>query len=118
MGVEGDTNYEVRDESLSEIKDPKALEYAAHAYALAPGNPSVANTYGWVLVQKGDLTQGIAALRRAVALSPDDAEYRVYLAKALIQSGDKAGARKELDVAAKSDNQKARGQAEQLIKTL
>lgn len=104
--------------SLSEIKDPQALEFAAHAYSLAPGNPSVANTYGWVLVQKGDLTQGIAALRRAVALSPEDADYRIYLARALIQSGDKPGARKELEVAAKSENPKARGQAEQLIKTL
>jgi putative PEP-CTERM system TPR-repeat lipoprotein len=104
--------------SLAEIKDAKAIEYAERAYRIAPNNAAVANTYGWVLVQRGDMVQGIQLLRRAVDLDPTDAERRLYLARALIKSGDKSAARKELEIVAKTDSMRVRTQAEQLMKDL
>ena len=94
------------------------MGYAERAYRLAPGVPEVANTYGWILVQKGEVAQGIALLRRAVELAPADADKRLRLAKALIKGGDKPAARKELEIVAKADAVSARTQAEQLLKDL
>lgn len=104
--------------SLSELKDAKAIEYAQRAYRIGPDNAAVANTYGWILVLRGDMAQGVQLLRRSVDLDPADAERRLYLAKALIKSGDKAGARKELEIVAKADSKTARSEAEQLLKDL
>lgn len=104
--------------SLSELKDPQAKGFAERAYKLAPANPSVVNTYGWVLVQQGDAARGIEMLRRSVELDPDDAGRRLYLARALIQSGDKPEARKQLEIVVKADAPKTRAQAEELMKSL
>lgn len=104
--------------SLSELKDAKALGYAERAYRLAPDSAAVANTYGWVLVERGDMAQGIPLLRKSVDLDPSDAGRRLYLARALIKSGDKAAARTELAIVAKTDSMPARTQAEQLMKDL
>lgn len=104
--------------SLSELKDPTAIEYAERAYQIAPNNASVVNTYGWILVQRGDMVRGIQHLQKSVELDPGDAGRRLYLAKALIKSGDKSGARKELEIIAKADSPTARIEAEQLLKVL
>ena len=63
--------------SLSELKDPRAKEFAERAYKLAPSNPSVTNTYGWVLVQQGDTQRGIEMLRKSVELDPNDTGRRL-----------------------------------------
>ncbi|MCC6196835.1 MAG: PEP-CTERM system TPR-repeat protein PrsT [Burkholderiales bacterium] len=104
--------------ALAQSKDPKAVDYAQRAYGMAPNNPAVVNTYGWALVQRGDNAQGLQMLRRAVDLDPSDAGRRLYLARALIQAGDKPAARKELEVVAKADAAPLRSQAEQLLKDL
>lgn len=104
--------------SLSQLNDAKAVEYAERAFRIAPNDAAVANTYGWILVQRGETAQGVQLLRRAVEIDPADAPRRLYLAKALIKSGDKAGARKELEIVAKADSKTARTEAEQLLKDL
>lgn len=104
--------------SMSETNDPKALEYAERVYALAPNQPEVVNTYGWILVQKGETARGIELLRKAAELAPNDASKRLRLAQALIKSGDKPAARKELEAAAKAESPAAREQAEKLLKEL
>jgi FimV-like protein len=102
---------------LAETNDPAALDYAERAYRLAPGHPGVANTYGWVLVQRGETARGIETMRRAIALDPNESVRRLYLAKALIKSGDKAGARKELEVVA-SKGGGTQAEAQQLLSGL
>ncbi len=104
--------------SLSEVKDAKAVQYAERAYRIAPNSPAVANTYGWVMVQRGDTAKGIPLLRKAVDLDPENASRRLYLAKGLIASGDKPAARKELEIVVKADSVSARTEAEQLLKSL
>jgi putative PEP-CTERM system TPR-repeat lipoprotein len=105
--------------TLGELGDPKAVEYAARAYALAPNSPVTNDTYGWVLVQRGDTAKGLPLLRRAVELAPDDAEKRLRLARALLKAGDNASAKRELETLVSAQNAAAvRPEAEKLLKTL
>ena len=105
--------------TLGELGDPKAVDYAARAYALAPNSPATNDTYGWVLVQRGDAAKGLPLLRRAVELAPDDPDKRLRLARALLKSGDNAGARRELETLMTAQNAAAvRPEAEKLLKTL
>ena len=86
---------------LGELKDPSAINFAEKAYAKAPANAGVLDTYGWLLYNGGNAKRGIELLVQAVNNAPLDAEIRLHLAKALIKSGDKVEGRKELDAAAK-----------------
>ena len=104
---------------LSDEKNPKALEYAERAHQLAPFNPSILDTLGWTLVQGGDAKRGVQLLQMATRLDPRQAEIRLHLAQALAQSGDKAGARKELTELTKLDKSSPiRTEAEKLLGTL
>ncbi len=78
-------------------KDPRALEYAEKAYRLTGSDPTVLDTLGWVLVEQGNTTRGLPLLEKATSLVPESAEFRYHLAVGLGKSGNKAGARKELE---------------------
>ena len=104
---------------LGELKDSAALSYAEKAYALAPTNAGVLDTYGWLLVNSDSGTRGIELLSQAATRAPQAVEIRVHLAKALIKSGDKAGAKKELEAAAKYGEKSAlKAEIEQLLRSL
>ena len=79
-----------------QLNDPKALEYAEKAYALAPGNAAVIDTYGMRLVNKGDTARGGELVQKAVNLAPKQMGIRLNLARALIKDGKKEAAKKEL----------------------
>ena len=102
-----------------EMKDPKALEYAERADKLAPNTPSILDTYGVLLLEKGDTARGLAMLQKAVAAAPDEANIRFNLARALIKDGQKEAAKNELKTLAKLGDKFA-GQAEvaKLMQTL
>ncbi|MDP1898181.1 MAG: PEP-CTERM system TPR-repeat protein PrsT, partial [Sulfurimicrobium sp.] len=78
-------------------KDPRALEHAEKANQLAPDNPAILDTLGWMLVEKGDITRGLPLLQKASNLAPDAAEIRYHFVQGLVKSGDKIKARKELE---------------------
>jgi len=102
-----------------QLGDPKAIAYGEQALALAPESPAIQDTLGWLLVEKGDLARGVDLLRKAAARAPNAAEIRLHLARALIKSGDKGGARKELEAIVKLEQQPAaRAEAEKLLATL
>lgn len=82
--------------ALSEQKDKRALLYAEEAYKLAPANPAVLDTYGWLLVRMGNAAKGLSPLKKAQSLAPDSADIQWHLAYALNATGDKARARQEL----------------------
>ena len=86
-------------DALQRLKDPRALEIAEKAYKRSPDSPLVADTLAWVLVERGQLPRALELLRKAVAQQPKMAEIRYHLAVALARSGDKEGARRELDQA-------------------
>ena len=78
-------------------KDPRALATAEQALKLTGDNPSVMDTLGWLLVEQGNTQRGLPLLQKAVALAPQASDIRYHLAVGLSRSGDKSGARKELD---------------------
>ena len=83
--------------TLGELKDPGALGFAEKAYGLAPRNPAIADTLGWLLVERGDTKRGVQILAQAAAGAPNVPAIRMHYAKALLKSGDKAGAKAELE---------------------
>ena len=78
-------------------KDPRALPTAEQAYKLAGDNPSVIDTLGWMLLEQGNTARALPLLQKASSLAPNAAEIRYHYAVGLQKSGDKQGARKELD---------------------
>jgi len=77
-------------------KDARALATAEQAFKLAPNNPNVQDTLGWILVEDNQPARGLDLLKRAVAAAPKSSAIRYHYAVALARSGDKAAARKEL----------------------
>lgn len=80
----------------SELKRPDASALAQKAYDLAPENPAVMDTYGWLLVKGGDSTKAVNILQQAVALAPHIAEIRYHYGVALHRLGRDKEAKSEL----------------------
>lgn len=85
-----------------QVKDGRALATAQKAYTLAPEHPGVQDTLGWILVEQGQLAQGINLLNKAVRNAPDVASIRYHLGAALARAGKKQEAIKELDISIQS----------------
>jgi putative PEP-CTERM system TPR-repeat lipoprotein len=102
-----------------EKNDPKAIAVAEKAFALAPRSPDIADTLGWLQVQKGDVARGVEILGKAHAMAPERSDITYRYAVALEKSGDKVQAKTVLQ---KALSAKAafteRSQAEALLKQL
>lgn len=104
--------YQKKDES-------RALEYAERAYEAAPAQPAVMDTYGWILVQQGQMDEGTALLRNALLRAPGVPEIHYHLAVALNKSGKKEEARRELRAALQFGHQfEGIAEARRLLKQL
>jgi putative PEP-CTERM system TPR-repeat lipoprotein len=79
------------------LGDARAQATAEAALKGAPKRADVIDTLAWILVGKGDTARAVTLLREAQTLAPKARDIRYHLAAALAASGDKAGARKELD---------------------
>ncbi|MCY0910149.1 tetratricopeptide repeat protein [Massilia antarctica] len=77
--------------------DSRAQAYAERAHALAPGNPAVLDTLGWIHAERGDLASALPLLRKASALAPAAGNIHFHFGAALARSGDKRAARRELE---------------------
>lgn len=78
-------------------RDPEAaLSWAEKAYALAPQNPAIIDTYGWVVFQHGDRQTGLGLLQEALLKAPQDSGIRFHVAQALAQTGSAGDARRHL----------------------
>lgn len=80
-----------------ELGDPKALGYAERALKLAPNSPAALDTYGMLLVRKGEAEKALPYLERARTMAPASNDLRLNYAKALIKTGRKDDARRELE---------------------
>lgn len=67
--------------------DRRAMELATQAYQLAPQRAEIVDTYGWVLLQNGRSTDGLAALQQALIIAPRNAEIALHVAEGLRQLG-------------------------------
>lgn len=99
-------------------KDPRAVTVADQALKLAPTNPAIMDTLGWILVGAGNDPRGLELLRKASTQLPTNEEIRFHLATALLKSGDKTNARKQLEILAASKTFPGTEEAKRLLKEL
>jgi len=105
--------------TLGQINDPRAIEYAERAHKLVPEQPAVMDTLGVMLVEKGDTERGVELLRKASNQVPQNSMIRLNLAKALVKTGKKEDAKKELDELSKlGEKFPAQAEVEKLRKSL
>lgn len=99
--------------------DARAETLARRAYQQAPANVDVADTLGWILVQKGNRVEGIEILERALDQSGDSPVVKYHLAAALAESDDPERARQLLTEALSDDTSfTGRADAEALLDSL
>jgi len=83
-----------------------ALAYIHRARQLAPNEPAVADTLGWVYLKMNRPEDAVTIFREVVQKVPGVADYRYHLGAALKRNGDNAAARKELETALRSSPSK------------
>jgi cellulose synthase operon protein C len=71
----------------------------SRARKLAPGDPAIMDSWGWLRFRQGKLDAAAKILRRAVALAPREPEILFHLGETLAAAGDRAGAREVLELA-------------------
>ncbi|WP_421868792.1 XrtA/PEP-CTERM system TPR-repeat protein PrsT [Motiliproteus sp.] len=79
------------------LGDPRALQHALQAQQLAPNAPSTNDTLGWVLVNQGQLSEGLKFLRDASVRSASNPEILYHIAVTLHQLDRNAEARRALN---------------------
>jgi len=89
--------------AYQQSRDARAQQVAEQAYALANNQPGIMDTLGWILVEQGETTRGVTMLKKASDLAPHARDIRYHLALGLYQLGDKASARKQLDLLVSGD---------------
>lgn len=75
--------------------EERALGLAKSAYEAAPGAAAIADTYGWILIERGQITEGLPVLEKAAAASSQP-DIRYHYAVALAKAGQTDAARQEL----------------------
>jgi tetratricopeptide (TPR) repeat protein len=74
----------------------RSYDLAAMAYKEAPENPSIADTFGWIVYQHGDYPRALDLLRKSAEKLPSDGVVLYHLGMALAKTGDTTEARKVL----------------------
>ena len=72
---------------------PEARQLIARALELAPGDPFITDSLGWIEYRMGNMPQARQLLERAYRLRPD-AEIAAHLGEVLWVLGEKEAARK------------------------
>lgn len=82
--------------ALATQKKPGGVQLAEKASQLAPRSAAVMDTLATALAAEQQWPRAIEVQKKAVEAAPDAPDYRLGLARLLLQSGDKVGARAEL----------------------
>jgi putative PEP-CTERM system TPR-repeat lipoprotein len=83
--------------------DKRALDYARQAVNLAPTSAAAVDTLGWIMIEQGNLAEGVPALLKAVELDGSVPEIRYHLVQGLLKIGDSRRAKVELDTLLQSN---------------
>ena len=76
--------------------DARALDLARRAYDLAPDEPVVMDTYGWLLTNNGNVQQALPILRKSVERASGRPTHRYHFAVALLRAGLQVEAKEQL----------------------
>jgi putative PEP-CTERM system TPR-repeat lipoprotein len=99
--------------------DRRAVDLGKRAYDLASTHPEIVDTYGWILVQTGDLGKGAEILKQAAELSPEHQEIIYHLGFSLHKQGNRSEAEATLKRAIAIDDTSALAQtARQLLESM
>ncbi len=99
--------------------DPRALETARKAWEQAPGLVPVLDTYGWLLVEKGEVEEGRKLLEQAYKENSGLPDLAYHLAAARIRSGDRSGGMSLLEKTLRDHPSfETRSRAEALLQSL
>jgi cellulose synthase operon protein C len=74
----------------------EALSYAEKANAQEPDNPDIIDTWASLLAARQQFGRAVELQKKVVALRPERHAFKLTLARYLVQSGDKAGAKAQL----------------------
>ncbi|MEM1145465.1 MAG: XrtA/PEP-CTERM system TPR-repeat protein PrsT [Pseudomonadota bacterium] len=103
----------------SEMGRDGAEELAARAYELAPDNPSIMDTYGWILYRGGDSTAAFPLIERAATLAPENPNIQYHHAVLLADAGQRNRATAILStILGSNEDFSSREDAEQLARSL
>lgn len=81
------------------LGDKRALPIAEAAYAKAPEDSNVIDTYGWILTENGRTEEGLALLREAYARASTTPSIRYHVGLALSRLGRTREAQEEVEAA-------------------
>ncbi len=98
--------------------DARALDMARQANAAAPNNPDIEDTLGWILVNQGEVVEGLDLLRSSARARPDNPSVQYHLAVAHQKMGDQQAARRALERALKLGDFPEAQQARDLMQNL
>lgn len=99
--------------------DERALGFAQRAHDLAPDDPAIADTLGWIQVRAGAPERGLLLLERAAAALPNEPEVRYHWAVALDETNARSEALSVLEDLVGSDVEfKSRDAAVDRVRTL
>lgn len=103
----------------SKAGKPGARELAERGLKLNPEDGALRDTYATVLANEKAFDKALSVQRQLIGDQPDQPAYKLNLAQILIQSGDKAGAKVELESLAKLGPKfPQQKQVQELLKTL
>lgn len=83
-----------------------ALTMAQKAKQQAPNSLEIADTLGWIYIKKNLPDEALRIYQDLCKKSPNNPIFRMHLAQALFQKGDRPGARQELNTALKNNPSK------------
>lgn len=98
--------------------DKRAQALALQAYQAAPKNADVADTYGWILLQSGEVDKAVEVLSQSVADKPGNPTSLYHLAAAQQQAGALTKARELLGQALQHEQFPEKAEAQALLAQL
>jgi len=98
--------------------NPEAGKLAERAWQLAPDAAGVLDTYGWILLQQGELERGKRLLAKAARRLSGIAEVRYHYAIALYETGDEQKARVLLESVVEVDAFDGQEHARQVLQEI
>jgi tetratricopeptide (TPR) repeat protein len=96
----------------------KAMDLATKAKRADPENPSIADTLGYIYLQKGMITNAKNQFLMALDKNPDEPSFNYHMAQALLKDGKKKEAEVYLRTALKTPSFNGKEDVQKLLKSI